>query len=70
MPLKSVGFFVYTKIMYKCSDEFWDRVRAYKRDRNLATLNEAVTELLTMSLDFHEIQQNKSVYSKLTINNL
>ena len=56
--------------MYKCSDEFWDRVRAYKRDRNLATLNEAVTELLTMSLDFHEIQQNKSVYSRLTINNL
>lgn len=60
-----MGFFVYTKILYKCSDSLWDRVRAYKRARGLETLNDAVTELLTAGLDKFEEEQTKSVYSKV-----
>ena len=53
--------------MYKCSDPFWDRVRAYKRDKKIPTLNEAVTELLTTALDLHEKQLESSVYSQLSV---
>ena len=61
-----MGFLIYTKIMYKCEDTFWDRVRAYKRARNLETLNDAVTELLSSALDRFEEDQNKSVYAKIS----
>ena len=53
--------------MYKCSDPFWDRVRAYKRDRNIPTLNDAVTDLLTTALDLHEKQMESSVYSQIGV---
>lgn len=62
-----MGFFVYTKIMFKCSDQMWDRVRAYKRDRHLENLNDAVTELLTAGLDMYEKTQESVVYSKLDV---
>ena len=65
-----MGFLIYTKIMYKCEDTLWDRVRAYKRARNLETLNDAVTELLSSSLDRFEEEQAKSVYMKVDAPNL
>lgn len=61
-----MGFFLYTKIRYRCTDEFWNRVRAYNRAQGHATLNDSVTELLTDALDRFEAQQEKSVYGKLT----
>lgn len=60
-----VGFLIYTKIMYKCDDTLWDRVRAYKRARKVETLNDAVTELLSAGLDKFEEDQSKSVYMKV-----
>ena len=58
-------FFVRTKIMYKCSDDFWNRVHQYRRERHLNDLNEAVTELLTTALEKWEQEQAGVVYSKL-----
>ena len=40
--------------MYKCDDDLWDRVRAYKREKELKTLNAAVTELITSGLVEHK----------------
>lgn len=59
------GFFIYTKIRYKCDDDFWNRVKSYKRERHLEKLNDAVTELLSSALDKWEEDQKKVVYSKL-----
>ena len=57
-------FLIYTKIMYKCDDDFWERVRKYKRDRGLITLNAAVTELLDTALKIHEESQKNSIIMK------
>lgn len=60
-----MGFFIYTKIMFKCDDELWNRVRAYKREKHLATLNDAMLELANMALELHETEMSKSVYLKI-----
>jgi hypothetical protein len=59
-----MGFFLYKKIVYECDDNFWNRVRAYKRDRNLKTLNQAMTELMAAGLQQYENSQ-KSVVTRM-----
>ena len=56
-----MGFFLYTKIMFKCEDDFWNRVRQYKRDKGFETLNATVRDLIEQSLIAHE-QKKQSVY--------
>lgn len=56
-----MGFFIYTKIMFKCDDDFWERVRRYKRDKDLKTLNAAVRELLDTALLEHEAKAQQVV---------
>jgi len=61
-------FFIYTKIRYKCDDDFWNKVRAYKRERDLTTLNSAVTELLTMGLEEYKRQKVERKKLEVQIN--
>lgn len=65
-----MGFFIYTKIMYKCDDELWNRVRAVKKSERHTTLNETVTFLLKDALERYETNLEKSVYLKTNINDV
>ena len=62
------GFFLYKKILYECSDEFWNRVKAYKREKSIATLNEAMTELIESGLQKFEMERASVFESKLIRN--
>ena len=51
-------FFKYTKLMFKCDDDFWNRVKRYKREMKYEDMNAAVRELLDQSLKVFEEKLN------------
>lgn len=62
------GFFLYKKILYECSDDFWNRVKAYKREKSLPSLNHAMTELIEVGLEKFERERADVFYPGLAQN--